>query len=152
MGVPSRSLVAPDSYLSFFVSLFSSLPFFHSSPSPSSNCGILYPLPHQSFLPALSSPRSPTFQPNLSNTPPLHRSCQNDAIEPYRDWSPSFPLPSWAPIYGSQGSSGGYPPGNTRCPAFENQGQGGPPDTAAAFHESDLGHELVARVESERGG
>ncbi|KAI4186257.1 MAG: hypothetical protein L6R41_003592 [Letrouitia leprolyta] len=74
-------------------------------------------------------------------------SCQGNAIEPYRDWSPGSPEPSWQPICGGQGFSGKIAPPNTQCPQL--QGAGGTPDTAAAFHESDLGHDIVRQVESE---
>lgn len=30
------------------------------------------------------------------------------------------------------------------------QGEGGTPDTAAAFYQSDLGHDIVRQVESQR--
>ncbi|KAI4132341.1 MAG: hypothetical protein LQ341_006283, partial [Variospora aurantia] len=74
-------------------------------------------------------------------------SCQGNAIEPYRDWSPSSPEPAWEPICGGQGFSGKRAPPSTQCP--EMQGVGGTPDTAAAFHQSDLGHDIVRQVESQ---
>ncbi|KAI4184904.1 MAG: hypothetical protein LQ346_006026 [Caloplaca aetnensis] len=74
-------------------------------------------------------------------------SCQGNAIEPYRDWSPSSPEPAWEPICGGQGFSGKSAPASTQCP--EMDGVGGTPDTAAAFHESDLGHDIVRQVESQ---
>ncbi|KAL8963128.1 MAG: hypothetical protein Q9193_000563 [Seirophora villosa] len=75
------------------------------------------------------------------------RSCQGNAIEPYLDWSPSSPEPAWEPICGGKGFSGKPAPASTRCP--EMQGVGGTSDTAAAFHESDLGHDIVRQVESQ---
>ncbi|KAL8856680.1 MAG: hypothetical protein Q9178_006747 [Gyalolechia marmorata] len=75
-------------------------------------------------------------------------SCQGNNIEPYRDWNPSDPEPQWQPICGGKGFSGKEAPATTECP--EMQGVGGTPDTAAAFHQSDLGHELVRQVESGR--
>lgn len=73
-------------------------------------------------------------------------SCQSNAIEPYRDWTPNSPDAAWEPICGGQGFSGKQAPANTQCPQI--QGVGGTPDTAAAFHESDLGHDIVKQVES----
>ncbi|KAL8811576.1 MAG: hypothetical protein Q9223_002095 [Gallowayella weberi] len=74
--------------------------------------------------------------------------CQGNAIDPYRDWHPGDPEPQWEPICGGQGFSGKPAPATTKCP--ELQGVGGTPDTAAAFHESDLGHDIVRQVESGR--
>ncbi|KAI4253925.1 MAG: hypothetical protein L6R42_007397 [Xanthoria sp. 1 TBL-2021] len=75
-------------------------------------------------------------------------SCQGSAIDPYLDWSPSSPEPAWEPICGGQGFSGKAAPPSTQCP--EMQGEGGTPDTAAAFYQSDLGHDIVRQVESQR--
>ncbi|KAI4223604.1 MAG: hypothetical protein L6R36_005286 [Xanthoria steineri] len=75
-------------------------------------------------------------------------SCQGNAIDPYLDWSPSSPEPAWQPICGGQGFSGKAAAPSTQCP--EMQGVGGTPDTAAAFYQSDLGHDIVRQVESQR--
>ncbi|KAL8986878.1 MAG: hypothetical protein Q9169_008747 [Polycauliona sp. 2 TL-2023] len=78
-------------------------------------------------------------------------SCQGNAIDAYNDWTPSSPEPAWSPICGGQGFSGKPAPPSTSCP--EMSGMGGTPDTAAAFYQSDLGHEIVRQVESQgRGG
>ncbi|KAI4137257.1 MAG: hypothetical protein LQ341_005222, partial [Variospora aurantia] len=57
------------------------------------------------------------------------------------------PEPAWEPICGGEGFSGKRAPPSTQC--HEMQGVGGTPDTAAAFHESDLGHDIVRQVESQ---
>ncbi|KAI4269031.1 MAG: hypothetical protein LQ337_007511 [Flavoplaca oasis] len=75
-------------------------------------------------------------------------SCQGSAIDPYNDWSPSSPSPAWSPICNGRGFSGNTAPA-TQCP--ELHGEGGTPDTAAAFYQSDLGHEIVRQVEESRG-